>query len=382
MSAPGRAKAPLRIGRPWVTGFLRSPSGIGAAGRLTWTALSDRGLAPAAVDLSARFQPEDMISPLPAEPPRQTDEGPILFHANPPEFWVALTKIRRRHLAGRMRIGAWVWELQELPRAWRSAANLVDEIWVPSRYCAEVFTGLGRPVRVVPHPAAAGFFAAPRDRTAFGLPEEKVIFLAVCDLRSSLARKNPLGAIQAYASAFDQTSADRPVLVLKVGGYAGHEHLLDKIGVAAGRAGVRLVTDALSQEGMDALIAASDAFVSLHRAEGFGLVVAQAMLAGKPTIVTDWSGTRDFTDDTTACLVPAKEVPVADPQGIYPPTGIWAEPDMETAIAWMRRLTNEPSLRQEMGARATMKARSILSVDAWWRNVGADFRNACGVADE
>jgi glycosyltransferase involved in cell wall biosynthesis len=190
-----------------------------------------------------------------------------------------------------------------------------------------------------------------------------------------------LGTIHAYASAFDRMESNRPFLVLKVGGYAGNEHLLADIRLAADRAGVRLITETLSQKGMDALISASDIFVSLHRAEGFGLVVAQAMLAGKPTIVTDWSGTRDFTDAMTACLVPAKEVAVSDPQGIYPPIGVWAEPDIEAAVTWMRRLAFDPTLRRDMGDRAAAKARTALSVDAWWRNVGADFRRACGVTE-
>lgn len=376
LRAPRRASVPLQTGRPWVSGFLRSPSGIGVAGRLTWSALADRGLQPAAIDLSARFQAENMIAPLPARPTSNADEGPIVIHANPPEFWVALTEIQRRHLANRMRIGAWVWELRALPRAWQAAAELVDEVWVPSQFCAETFADLKRPVRVVPHPAAIAPLPPPGSRSALGLSEGRTVFLAVCDLRSSLARKNPMGAIQAYQAAFPE-AVNRPLLVLKVGGCSDHDSRLVELRTAASRAGAHLITETYSPDAMSALVSSVDVFVSLHRSEGFGLVIAQAMLAGKPVIVTDWSGPRDFTDSASAALVPAREVAVMDPQGIYPPSGTWAEPDLDAAVDWMRRLASDRGLRQTMGARAAAKARATLSADVWWNSVGGDFRSAC-----
>lgn len=376
LRAPKRASAPFQTGRPWVSGFLRSPSGIGVAGRLTWKALAGRSLQPAAIDLSTRLQPENMIAPLSAQPAGDTDEGPIIFHANPPEFWVALTEIQRYHLANRMRVGAWVWESRALPRAWQAAAELVDEVWVPSRFCAEIFADLKRPVRVVPHPAAIVPVPSQSSRAAFGLPEDRTVFLAVCDLRSSLARKNPMGAIRACQAAFPE-AIDRPLLVLKVGGCSSHDPRLAELRTAASRAGAHFITETYSQDAMAALISSVDVFVSLHRSEGFGLVIAQAMLAGKPAIVTDWSGPRDFTDSASAALVPATEVAVVDPQGIYPPRGTWAEPDLDAAIDWMRRLAADRDLRQTMGTRAAAKARAALSADVWWDSVGSDFRGAC-----
>lgn len=339
--------------------------------------------------MSYRYQPEAM---LPAElyfgdPAKPRSTGPLVIHANPPEFWAAQSDFSRRNLSHRMRIGAWVWELPVVPKTWVRSARCVDEIWVPSHFCAEALGSQECPVRVVPHPVLAGYDHIDhiQERTnSFDLQHGDLVFLAVCDLRSSIVRKNPIGVIEAFKLAFTDRVSTRdvqPILLLKIGGVYGNEAVFEELRKAAQHPNIRLITGVLPHAGMIELIAKCDVFVSLHRAEGFGLVIAQAMLAGKPTIMTDWSGPRDFVDASTAALVPAKETAVSDPQGIYPPIGHWAEPDTEAAIAWMRRLAAEPDLRRDLGERAAVKARSVLSADAWWRNVGADFRRACGVTD-
>lgn len=379
---PTAKRRPYPAAAPCVVGFLRSASGIGEAARLTRYALAENRIPHFSVDLSERYQPDEMI---PADERfmasgDKSSVGPLVLHANPPEFWYAQSEFTRHNLSRRMRIGAWVWELSAIPRSWRSAASYLDEIWVPSEFCAKAFGSMPCPVRVVPHPILAGR-AGHRSDSSQPDSGSNVTFLAVCDLRSSVARKNPTGAITAFKRAFDgqpYTLHEDPLLLLKVGGVSGNEDAFEELRQAAAHPRIRLLTKPLTRAAMDELIAACDVFVSLHRAEGFGLVVAQAMLEKKPVLVTDWSATRDFTDSNSAALVEARLVPVADPQNIYRASGAhWADPNLDVAADWMRRLAQDRVLRQTLGDRAAQIATQRFSAAAWWQNVGEPFRASC-----
>jgi glycosyltransferase involved in cell wall biosynthesis len=99
----------------------------------------------------------------------------------------------------------------------------------------------------------------------------------------------------------------------------------------------------------------------LHRSEGFGLTVAEAMLAGLPAIATDWSGNTDFLDANTGCLVGWRPVPAVDPQATYDFRHMtWAEPSVEDAAAALVHLRADPAAAHRLGARATARARAML----------------------
>ena len=90
--------------------------------------------------------------------------------------------------------------------------------------------------------------------------------------------------------------------------------------------------------------------LSLHRAEGFGLVLAEAMLLGKPVIATGWSGNMGFMDAASAATVGYRLVPVEDARQVYRDS-YWAEPDVADAAAHLRRLADDAETRAAMGAR-------------------------------
>ena len=120
----------------------------------------------------------------------------------------------------------------------------------------------------------------------------------------------------------------------------------------AGAANIRLLDGDLSRDAYQRLVGSADVLLSLHRGEGFGLPMAEAMLRGKPVVATAWSGNLDFMDDASACLVPAGLVPVVDEAAAYRGEGgMWAEPDIAAAAAWLRRL-RDPALRLRIGCAA------------------------------
>jgi glycosyltransferase involved in cell wall biosynthesis len=181
-------------------------------------------------------------------------------------------------------------------------------------------------VRVVPYPlAVAPPIPDALDRAAFGLPVGAVVVSVSLNLASSLERKNPLGAVAAFRAAFGKRR-DR-VLLLKV---SNDDHLPADfariVAAVVDAPNIRIDTQRYPVGSVHALTAAADIVLSLHRSEGFGLVLAEAMLLAKPVIATGWSDNMTFMDADSAALVDCRQIATNDPRQVYHGS-IWAEPD-------------------------------------------------------
>lgn len=253
-------------------------------------------------------------------------------------------------LEGHHNIGLWYWESDVLTPNQAAAFDLVDEVWVATSYLREVFAAPGRvPVTVVPSPLVfdtPSVDAAMRRRMGF---DDRFTFLFSFDFLSVVDRKNPLGLIEAYCRAFDPTDGTRLVLKSINGDIfpRERERLHD---TCAERDDVDLWDHLLPAADRLALLASADCYVSLHRAEGLGLTMAEAMAVGTPVIATSYSGNLDFMDDDSAVLVPAAEVEVG-PGGYYPEHGHWAAPDLDAAAEAMRKVRADPDLRARLSTR-------------------------------
>jgi glycosyltransferase involved in cell wall biosynthesis len=256
--------------------------------------------------------------------------------------------------ASRYRIGYWAYELPRLPESWLPALSLLHEVWTPSAYVADAVRAANLPrmpkIRVVPHPLP-DLNGVKADREGFSLGDA-FTFLTMFDLRSALARKNPMGAVVAFQRAFDPKDHSVELLLKAVFGRA------DPVGLAAlrtrihGWPNIRLVEGNLSDARTLDLIATADALLSLHRAEGFGLPVAEAMALGVPAVITGWSATHEFAEGGAA-EVPYTLIPVDDESGRYGGDGLlWADPDLDAAAALMQRLARDPQYRAELSANA------------------------------
>ncbi|MDR3531754.1 MAG: glycosyltransferase family 4 protein [Rhodopila sp.] len=331
-----------------IAGELTRASGLGESARLMAAAARRLGLPVWTVDLPPPVDasPEVEIQ-APAMPPAGV---PLVLHVNAPMLPLALLRLPAALTRNRFIIGYWAWEMPEVPPEWRPALACVSRVWVPSRFTAAALEPLlpGQ-VRVVPPPlAVVPPVTSSLGRAAFGLPEDAVVVLVSFDLASSFARKNPFAAIAAFRGAFGDRS-DR-ILVLKV---SHPEHAPADFARLAGMAcasNIRLDTRILPPEDRHALTACADIVLSLHRGEGFGLVMAEAMLLGKPVIATGWSGNTDFMNSINAALVGYRLVPARDDRLVY--RGLWAEPDVVEAADWLRALADDAGLRRRMGERA------------------------------
>jgi len=354
-----------------VAGFLRSTTGLGAAARLCLTALSEAGYDVRFVDIGAAFgqsdYPDARLPGLPAGP----GGGVVLVHANPHMLPLAYMTIGRSVLRGKHVIGCFVWELAAIPRAWQGMLDLVHEIWAPSEFTRRAFAcATDKPVQVVPYPVAVGdrlrlSESAERfTRDQLGIPEGAFTALSMQHMGSTLGRKNLIGAIRAFKQAFG-AAADR-VLVLKLADMDQWPEAAARIRNEIGSApNIMVLEGKLSTEEILGLIWCCDSVLSLHRAEGFGLVLAEAMLLGKPVIATRWSGNLEFMTDENSVLIDCSLVSAFDEDAhLYVDKNQrWAEPDVAAASAWLRRLASDPELRRRIGDRARRDVAAALGAD-------------------
>uniref|UniRef100_UPI0015752BDD glycosyltransferase family 4 protein n=1 Tax=Caulobacter sp. S45 TaxID=1641861 RepID=UPI0015752BDD len=347
-----------------VAGLHSSSIGLGRGARLFAEALRGAGVQVRAQDVGPTLQtvPDFALE----APGLLSSPGLLVSHLNPPELALWLQRTAARGLTGRRHIGYWAWELPILPPAWTPAFAYVDEVWCPSEFTADAVrerAPSGTPVRVVPHP----IFQVPRlapDRARFGFPADACVVLSALDLKSTSARKNPLGAIEAYRRAVPAPDG-RSLLVCKVsGGGDAPERLAEVQAALSDRSDIRLLQQVLSEADMTRLIASVDVVLSLHRAEGFGLLLAEALWLGKPVVATAWSGVMDFLDEASSALVPWTPGPVQDVQVMYA-GGWWAEPDLDAAAGHLGRLIADPLARERLGARAAARAARVFDAAAW-----------------
>lgn len=254
-------------------------------------------------------------------------------------------------------VAAPVWALAECPPAVLAGFDAVDEVWAPSRSAQLMLArALHKPVLHMPIPVQAGPVAE-RRRAEFGLPDERVLFFAAADA-ASLGCHNPAGAVEAFRRIVGERCArPRPGLVVRLAAAGPAEGAAEAVaGLRASVArdpDVFLVERPLSRADDDALLCLCNAVLSLHRAEAVGLLVARAMLLGRPVIATDYGATTDLV--TPATGMPVERRLVAVPPGGHPfgDGQLWADPDLDHAAWLMARLVAEP----ERAARRVVAAR-------------------------
>jgi glycosyltransferase involved in cell wall biosynthesis len=361
--------ARLRPGPVIVGGQLTTASGLGESARLCLDALRKLGWAAGHLDVSRLFMREDLVAPLPGPAATAGQGGTLILHVNGPYLPYVATRLGSKFLEGRRIIGLWNWELPVMGPDWRRGLPLVHEIWVPTRFNADSLpAGVKVPVKVVLHPMEAQGAVRARDR--FALAEDTFVVLTAFDMGSTYGRKNPRASIAAFRKAF----GDDPncLMVLKVGHAADAGWAIADLKQAIqGMSNVRLMQETLSRADMTALVASADTILSLHRAEGFGLLMAEAMLHGVPAVATGWSGNMDFMTADDSGLVKYRLVPVDDPQGTYTvPGAAWAEADVDDAAAWLRRLHKDTTFRRTIGERGRAAATEKLSLAAYRRAIG------------
>ena len=370
VSSPGSEAPGVNVLLDW-----QSTTGLAEAARRSVGALIGAGINVAANEIQESHAPRDgrrvpaWARDLPKGRPHDID----ICYLNVNELHIMSDDELRPPGTHNYVIGFWFWELPSLASGLVDQVARVDEIWVGSRFTREALLGhTDKPVHVIP----CVVNPPPPDRATrkdFDLPEGPCIFFFHFDAASTFARKNPWAVIRAFRKAFTHEERSGPVrLVLKTIN-------LSRTPAVAGERLVREIREAdgilldmdLSSDDMASLIACCDVYVSLHRSEGFGLGIAEAMLAGRPAIATAYSGNLDFMTLQNSCLVGYRLCPVTNSeiqfnpgmQFVYEPGQFWAEADVDQAARWMRMLYENPQQRKRIGraGSATISARYNLA---------------------
>lgn len=275
-----------------------------------------------------------------------------LYCVNADQMPKVLMDLGPERTADFYRIGYWFWELAQFPQDWHGAFDMVDEVWAPSRFVqASLSRVSSKPVVHVP--VAVDFrIRGTYSRAGFGLPGQAFLFLFSYDFHSFSQRKNPQAVIAAFQQAFPPQAGGVGLVIKTVYGEQHPAAFARLQEIARDDPRITIINRVLPRDEMYGLIDACDCYASLHRAEGFGLGLAEAMLLGKPVIGTAYSGNLDFMNADNSCLVDYKMVPV--PPDAYPhwEGQEWAEPDIGHAAHWMRTLHEDAALRAALAARA------------------------------
>ena len=288
-----------------------------------------------------------------------------LFHVQPDNLPLVVAGLPEAVLAGSRNIGFFMWELLRLADAHRLGLALVDEVWTATRFTQAIFEGAtAKPVHRVGHAVEPVPPSARDFRAELGL-QGKFVFLFAFDAHSCLGRKNPAGALAAFRQAFGADPQGARLVIktsnlAKLRGQPQREAFVDAVSRCPG---VTLLDARLSAPDLSALMSQADAYVSLHRAEGFGYTAAEAMYFGRPVIATAYSGSEDFCTSETAALVAGPLKALRHDAFIYEVPGAeWAEPDIGQAAAAMRKLAGDPGYAQALAEAGRALIRERFSV--------------------
>lgn len=368
--APRPTPDALARGPIFVAGALRTASGLGQAARLSYEALRRQGFDVRAVDLTAaQMQREDRADFDFEDGAGHRGEGVVLLHVNAPVTPLAMARLGRRFVEGKRIVGWWAWELPQTPTDWRHGLPFVHDVWTLSDFTARALAPLlGRKPAVLAPPCALDVTPVVRPPRSRG---DEFRVLTIFNVASSFARKNPFAAVRAFRAAFGDDPSARLTLKLSNASSApGFDALLARQTEGAGN--IETINRTFSADELSALYERCDVVISLHRAEGFGLTLAEAMARGLPVVGTAWSGSADFLSDATGVPVSYRLVSACDPQHTYHfPSMSWAEADVEAAASALRRLRADPSGARRLGEAGAAHAAAHWTAPAYARRVRA-----------
>lgn len=286
------------------------------------------------------------------------------------EVHSAILDIGIANYSRRYNIGYAPWELPRWPKAWMPYLELLDEFWVSTKFTYNALRPYtDKPVQLMPLAVTIDEIE-PVQRSEFGLSEAAFLFFFSFDVTSSVDRKNPFATIKAFKQAFPR--GDEPaglvVKVMNLDPLVPNWHKLTKL--ADGDRRIHFITGMLSRPRLMGLVSSCDCYVSLHRAEGFGRGPAEAMLLGKPTIVTGFSGNMDFTKPDNSCLVDYRMIDVLPHQYHFSEGQQWADSDVDHAADYMQKLVSDREFAKRLG----LAAREQILTHHSARAAGARYR--------
>ena len=358
------SREPSHQTRPFginLAGYFESEKGVGEAARATVRALEAVSVPYVMNNVrDAGAVNVDSISGC------FSDENPYninLVHINADQLPTFGVRKGREYFAQRFNVGYWFWELASFPSDYYGSFECFDELWTASKF-TQAALAHASPIPVVRIPPALNPAPMVVDKEIgcdrFGLPCDRFLFLVMFDFHSSIERKNPAAAVEAFKQAFGK--AEDVMLVVKSSHLSDDKAPLRPILESAqNQNNIRVIDGVFSRWEIDHLLVACDCFVSLHRSEGFGLPIAEAMKFRKPVLATAYSGNMDFMTPTNSFLVRYGLVELDRDYGPYRRGSVWAEPDVSHAADLMRYVYEKREEASKIGVKAEQDIMRLFS---------------------
>ena len=334
--------------------------GLGEAFRIVARSFIEAGIPISIVDVPAKNGRPSEQTFLEKYISKNQNDAPYAFNLicmSPARHLKWHTETGYKFAENRYSISTWFWETEQWPESWLPLLDVVDELWPPCQFTTSALVDPvsenGKPMLIMPLAAEIanpqGFCnaaAKAATRRHYGLPTNSVLFGYGFDLNSTATRKNPMGTLEAFQRAFplphlpatlgrEQTShplSDKVSLLIKTfppRRFSPEWTWLQKRAAEDSR--ITLIAESLPRDELLMLYGCCDAFLSLHRSEGYGLGIAEALQLGVDVISTDYGGNTDFCTGPLSHPVRWRKTPI--PRGSYPNADghFWAEPDLEHA---------------------------------------------------
>jgi glycosyltransferase involved in cell wall biosynthesis len=256
------------------------------------------------------------------------------------------------YFADKYNIGYWLWEQETFPGQWAHAFNYFNEIWTSSSFCANALSKISPiPIVKIPLPVIRQKYKKYK-RDYFSLPSNTFIFLFIFDFLSVFERKNPLDLIKAFQKAFPKKGS--ATLVIKtVNAKYNQRAFLKMNSLIAKNDSIILLDGYFSRAQLDSLVRLCDCYISLHRSEGFGFPIFEAMAHKKPVIATSYSGNVDVMNINNSYPVKYKLIHLSKDEGPYKKGGVWAQPEIDHAATLMQRVYNNQNEAKVVGQKAS-----------------------------
>jgi glycosyltransferase involved in cell wall biosynthesis len=343
-----------------LAGYFKGEFGVGQFGRLVAQAAVASGLPTSAIVNQQTESRQDETFTV----SDSNEIYPVTISAvNADQFSLWLNDVPREIKSHSKIIGVWAWEIESFPKSMHAAFDYVEEIWAISDFVKNAIQPhTKKSVLVFPCPIVAPQITELLDRSAIGLGEQDQFNLFMFDYFSVFRRKNPIDLIDAHILAFPNETG--PKLVIKTINGPKHPTEQERLRYAVGSRNDIVVIDKYMSRGqLHSLLNECQTYISLHRSEGYGLTLAEAMSLGKPVIATGYSGNMDFMNSNNSILVPFDLVPVGEDAFPYPKDSRWAQPDIEFAANAIRELSLDSNLRSRISTNALQDVTTEFPMD-------------------
>lgn len=275
-----------------------------------------------------------------------------VFHINADQMLHVYAKLGGGFFSDRLNISYPFWELSKFPSEWTPFLSVMDEVWAPTKFIQEsISNALGKLVHYMPVSIDLPLVEN-KGRKNFGIPEGRFAFLLTFDFFSYIHRKNPWATVLAFMLAFPKLDENVCLVVKVMNADESNDDWKKLKEIASRDRRIILINKVMTIDDLLSLKLACDCYVSLHRSEGLGRGPMEAMLLGKPTILTNYSGSSDYAREDNSCLVNYSLVPIEPRQYVHWSDQVWADPDIEHAAWHMKRLANDSTLALSIGKAA------------------------------